>query len=958
MNAPFPLLRVLLACSTLLCIEATAVDYEVRDLSCEYLTAPIAIESPAPRLSWRIESPLRGQRQTAYRVLVASDLEHLDNDSGDLWDSGLVASALTVNIAYAGMPLGSRQECLWKVQSRDRDGHPSAWSAPARWRMGLLTPGDWQAQWISVRDPSPVHRERDRLFLPPARQYRREFTTNVPVRRAILYVSALGTCDLQVNGAVVAETFLEPGWSDYRKRAYYRVHDVTALVKTGANCLGAVVADGWYAGYVGYALLVGDGPYKAGRCLYGKTPALLAQLELEFTDSSHAIIASDANWSVTSAGPMREADILMGETYDARLEQPGWGLPGTALGGWEPAIRAEDNGSWPVPFFDNSGERQVDLAFQRPPRMQAYPAPPIRVIREVHPKRIVEQRPGIFIADLGENIAGTVRLHLAGAAGTAVRIRYGEMLHPDGRLMTENLRRARATDTYILRGDPAGETWTPRFTYHGFQYIELAGLPSPPQIDAITALVLHNDTRPVGEFACSDTLLNQLFANIARTQFANFIEVPTDCPQRDERLGWMGDAQIYIRSATYVADVAAFFTKWLDDVDEAQLPSGAFPDYCPYPMGHGLPGKSFGTAWTDAGIICPWTIWQAYGDTRVIERHWAAMTRFMAWRRKSSPDLHGISIGNTWGDWLNFGEDTPIPFIDAAYYARDAELMAAMAEAIGHAEEATAYRELHAGIISVFRSDFLKEDGALAVDTQTAYVLALSFGLLPAAATGRACDHLAARIAANGYRMSTGFLGTKPLLPVLSAGGKHSLAVKLFQSRSFPSWGYEVANGATSVWERWDSYTKEDAFGRHNAAMNSFSHYSFGAVCEWMFRDLAGIDADQPGFRHLRVRPGTVPPGSDGGHEPIAWVTAAYAGINGRVASSWRRDGGRFELTLTVPTNSSATVFLPCADLASVSESGHPLAEVQGATLAGFAAGWLELALDSGTYHLASRLGP
>ncbi len=958
MNASPQLLLALLACSALLGAETPAVDYGIRDLRCEYLAdaIAIAIETPAPRLSWRIASDVRGQRQTAYRVLVASDREHLDQGHGDLWDSGVVASAETVNIAYAGMPLGSRQDCLWKVQSCDRDGHPSAWSAPARWRMGLLTAADWQAQWISVKDPSPVHRDRDHLFLPPARQYRKEFATAVAIRRATLYVSALGTCAMRLNGALVADTFLEPGWSDYHKRAYYRSHDVTALVRTGANCLAAEVADGWYAGYVGYALLVGDGPYQAGRCLYGKTPALLAQLELDFADGSQAVVASDASWSVTSAGPRREADILMGETYDARREQPGWDLPGTAPKGWEPAIAAEGNGSWPVPFFDNSGQRQADLGFQRPPRMQAHPGPPIRVIREVHPTRIIEQQPGIYIADLGENIAGTVRLRLTGPAGTTVRLRYGEMLHPDGRLMTENLRRARATDTYILRGDPSGETWTPRFTYHGFQYIELAGLPAAPQGEAVTALVLHSDTPPVGEFACSDALLNRLFANIARTQFANFVEIPTDCPQRDERLGWMGDAQIYIRSATYVADVAAFFTKWLDDVDEAQLPSGAFPDYCPYPMGHGLPGKSFGTAWSDAGIICPWTVWQVYGDTRVIERHWAAMSRFMAWRRSSSPDLHGVSIGNTWGDWLNLGEDTPIPFIDAAYYARDAELMAAMAEAIGHAEEATAYRELRAGIIGAFRSDFMKDDGSLAVDTQTAYVLALAFGLLPADAAGRACDHLAARIAANGHRMATGFLGTKPLLPVLSAGGQHSLAVRLFQSRAFPSWGYEVANGATSVWERWDSYTKDDAFGRHNAAMNSFSHYSFGAVCEWMFRDLAGIDADQPGFRHLRVRPGVVAPGSGPELEPLSWVTAAYAGIHGRIACAWRRDGERFALTLAVPANSTATVFMPCAERLGVLESGRPLSEAAGASAVGFAAGWLELAVDSGTYRFASRL--
>ncbi len=947
------------------------------DLRCEYLANPLGIDSPQPRLSWRLESDARGAKQSAYRILVASTAELLGKQQGDLWDSGKLASDATVNVPYAGKTLVSGQQAFWKVEAWGADTTASVESETAAWSMGLLASGDWKAQWISYRDTNALHTNRSKLFLPPAHHFRKSFGAAKPIRRAMLYGSALGIVEFHLNGQRVGDAFFEPGWADYHKRDYYRTHDVTKLMESGNNTVGAILAEGWYSGYVGYGLLVGYGPNKAGRYFYGKTPALLAQLEIDYADGSRETIITDPSWQVTSDGPIREADMIMGEAFDARRDVPSWcraqsstgvapaSVEGSSAGTpvppwtWTPAIRAEDNGSTKAIFSDNTGSREVELGFQKPPKMQSYSAQPIRVTQELPARKITEPKPGVFIFDLGQNFAGIIRLKVKGSAGTQLKLRYGEMLHPDGRLMTENLRRARATDFYTLRGDAKGETWTPRFTYHGFQFVEITGLPEKPSLDAVTGLVLHNDTPLVGEFGCSDEVLTKFWKNTQWTQRANFIEMPTDCPQRDERLGWMGDAQIYVRAASYNADVAAFFTKWLDDLEEAQRDFGAYPDYCPYPMGHGAPGQTWGTAWTDAGIICPYTIWQVYGDTRVIERHWASMTRFMEWRKKRAPDFRGKKDGNTWGDWLNVNEATPIEFIDAAYFMHDANLMSQMARAIGRHAESEEYMHLRGNIQRQFGKDYEVNDGSLRlkVDTQTAYVISLAFWLTPGLGvdmyTHRA-QRLADKIAKNDFRMATGFLGTKPLLPALTANGQHDLACRLFQSRKFPSWGYEVEQGANSVWERWDSFTKENGFngagGNQNASMNSFSHYSFGAVTEWMFRDLAGIDTDGPGFKRIIIKPGPPTPGSNPDRDAIHWARAEYGSIHGKITSDWRRGSDRMNLRVTIPANASATVYLPARSSDEITEGGRPLPEVRGVKFLRMEGDRAVLAVDSGSY--------
>ena len=913
------------------------------------------MDETGPRLSWQLEtsSPARGQRQSAYQVLVSGSREALQADRGDLWDSGRVAQDRTTNVPYHGQALGSRMACFWKVRVWDGSGLPSNWSEAGTWSMGLIHPTDWQARWISHRDQAPLHKSRTELYLPPTRLYRREFRAEKPVRRAVLYASALGDVDLRLNGRRVSEERFAPGWSDYRKRVYYRGYDVTSLLTHGANALGAELAEGWYSGYVGYGLLVGYGPNRVGRYFYGKTPALLAQLEVEYADGTREVVGTGPEWKVTDKGPTREADILMGEAYDARKELPGWDRPGYDASGWEPAILAAANGSTKATFSDAAGNREVELGFVKPEKMEAYPGVPVRAAGELTAQRITEPKPGTYIFDLGQNFSGVVRLKVKGPAGTQVRLRFGEMLHPDGRLMTENLRRARATDTYILRGDPQGETWSPRFTYHGFQFVEVTGYPGKPGLDAVTGVVLHSDTPRTSSFACSDPVMSRFYQNAVWTQLANFFEVPTDCPQRDERLGWMGDAQAYVRAATYHADVSAFYTKWLRDVEEAQLPDGAYPDYAPYPMFHG--GRTgYGTAWMDAGIICPYTIYRVYGDTRVIERHWASMRRFMAFRSERSRGFHGVKDGNGWGDWLSLGETTPIEYVDAVYYAYTARLMAEMASAVHDEEDAAGYGRLFGEIKNTFNSDYVHPDGTLKVETQSAYVLALWADLLPEALRKPAADHLAGMIRKNGDRMATGFLGTKPLLPVLTATGHHDLATRLFQSRQFPSWGYEVVNGANTVWERWNSYTKEG--GIHEPSMNSFSHYAFGAVTEWMFQSLAGIDTDGPGYARIILRPGPAA-GQSPDVPALDWVKAEYQSPHGPIRSEWRRAGHTFELTVSAPPNTTGTVYLPAAGREKITESGKPLGNAEGVRFLRMEGDRAVLQIGSGSYHFKAEVG-
>ena len=917
-----PIKPLLLALMTVLCARhSQAGNLAPSKLRCEHLETALAVESPHPILAWGLVANTSGQFQTAYQIRVASSRDKAAHDRFDLWDTGKVSDSRLTQVAYAGKPVKPSQSVFWQVRVWDSANVPSEWSPLAHWKSAPNLSADGDAQWISASVPRPLHQDRQTLHLPPALQFRKTFEIANTIRRATLYLSALGDAAPSLNGKPASEQYFLPGWSDYRHRAYYRALDVTPHLQPGPNTLGITLADGWYSGYVGYGLLLGYGPYKGGRYLYGKDPAVLAQLVVEFENGNRKTVTTDSTWRWNDEGPVREADLLMGEHFDARNARA-WDTPSFDDSTWKKAVPAGTVPSVTAPFHDTTGQRTVDLGFKKPDTLQSYPSPPVRVVETLQPKHITEPSKGVYLFDFGTNFAGNVQLKVQGDRGQKIVLRYGEMLHPDGSLMTENLRKARAADTYVCSGAPEGETWTPRFTYHGFQFVEVSGLRSKPSLDLLSGLVLQSDTPITAAFECSDPVINQLFRNIQRTQRSNFIDIPTNCPQRDERLGWLGDAQIYIRSATYHAEVFAFFTKWLSDLREAQRSTGAYPDYAPYPMAHGESGKPFSSGWMDAGVICPHTLWKVYGSTDVIDRQWPSMKRFMEFRESLSPHFKGVSVGNPWGDWLNQQDATPIEWIDAAYFAHSAQLMAEMAEATGRTDDAAHYR----GVFEKVRTEFIRavigRDGTVSGASQTACVLALDFGLHPKGGASVIADQLVKLIEKNDFRMSTGFLGTRSLLPVLSKNGRHDIALRLFQSRQFPSWCYPVVNGATSVWERWDSFTKQAGFGRHNASMNSLSHYAFGAVSEWMFRDLAGIDLAEPGFKKIRLAPAPPPkhPTSEvtatksPSAPPLNFVKASYDSPVGTIVSEWKREMDTLTFRFVVPPNVDADLLLPASD--------------------------------------------
>ena len=1010
-------------------------------LRTEFQSNPLGIDHPNPRLSWTVRSDRRGDRQTAYRILVASGPEWLARNQGDLWDTGKTPGSETSLIRYEGEPLSSHMECCWKVMVWDKENRPGPWSGAAEWSMGMLSDDDWHAEWIGYDGPRKDEKkipavtaqwiwcaddpatdvpagkryfattfeipagkrlqradlmvsadDRYRLFingteasrsvpaldswktpqlvevssllplgrnvlyveaenegkgpagfilwlsilftdgtrqtlgtdsswissekyfagwktegpgrdegsgsgfrghfgvapwrlldesmllLPPPRYLQADLKIDKPIRRALLYASALGICDLTVNGSRVSDDYFTPGWTDYRRRVYYRTYDVTDMLQSGQNSWGAILADGWYSGYLGWAVQ---------RDRYGWRTRLKAQLYIEYFDESSEVIGTGSDWRAF-AGPLKEADFLMGETYDARVEP----MESIASG------RAE-------------GER-VDLGADIDPLLQAHPGPPVRKFAELSPQSIAEPEKRVYVFDMGRNFAGVVRLRTRGEPGQRITLRYAERLNPDGTVYVQNLRGARAIDTYICRGE-GEEVWEPRFTFHGFQYVEVTGLTSRPKMETITGIAISSDTHVVGSFHCSEPMLNQLYANILWTQRANFIEVPTDCPQRDERLGWTGDAQVFIPAACLTADVQAFFHKWLVDLTDSQRKDGQFPMVAPLIVA----GDDGGPAWADAGVICPWTIYQVYGDTSILGGHYEAMKRFVEFcRERSTEELLPPQEYHCFGDWLHIQAETPTDVLYMAYFARSTQLLARTAEVLGKTDDAARYGELYREVRASFNEAYVSESGSVMGETQTAYALAISFGLLDDEDMYLASEKLLADIEKRGWSLSTGFVGTLELMHALSRIGRHDVSYRLLMNEKFPSWGFTIRNGATSIWERWDGWTPEKGF--QSTEMNSFSHYAFGAVYQWMVENIGGIRSGGAGYVRILIAPEPGP--------TLSSARVSYRSVNGLIQSAWKKQNGRFFLSLDIPTNTEAIVHLPAVE-GSVRESGKPVAE-------------------------------
>lgn len=752
---------------------------------------------------------------------------------------------------------------------------------------------------------------RSDVTAPPA-YLRGTFEIAKPVKRATVYLAALGWADLSLNGRPVNADYFSSGWTDYRKRVYYRAYEVGELVRQGENAWGALLADGWYSGRIGW---------DSDRDHYGRAPRVRAMLRVEYDDGSSATFATDESWTAME-GPTRVADILVGEEYDATAEAPGWNEPG----------------------FAAERSAPVDVGAEVSPAIERHPGPPVVVVGEFAAQSVTEPAPGVYVFDLGQNFAGVARLKVRGRRGQQVQLRFAERLNDDGTLYTTNLRYARCVDRYTCRGE-GEETWQPRQTFHGFQYVELTGVDEPPAADAVTGIALSSDTPWASEFECSDPKLNRLYENVKWTQRANFIDVPTDCPQRDERLGWTGDAQVYARTACLNADVQAFFRKWLVDLADSQRADGQLPMVAPLIVA----GDDGGPAWADAGVICPWEMYLAYEDRTLLERQYPSMARFVEFcRNRSKEGVLPPDNFHCFGDWLSINADTPKEVIYAAYYARSVDLLRRAARVLGKHDDAKRYGELFERIKGAFNKEYVAEDGLIRGDTQCCYVLAIVGKLVDGPMREQAARRLVANIEARGNRLSTGFVGTKDLMLALSEIGRTDVALRLLHQEEFPGWKFSINHGATSIWERWDGWTPESGF--QSAGMNSFAHYSFGAVYGWMAENLGGFQTVLPGQRRMRIAPVFDP--------ALDHCRVRYDGIRGAVETEWRRSGGGIELRCVVPANTTA--YLTLADLSperDVVVDGKPLAESGLEQIPVPTLGTLSVELPAGEHRFQIRNG-
>jgi len=961
------------------------------NLRCEYQSSPLGIDVLQPRLSWYVNDNRRGAIQSAYQIIVARSGEILEEDVGDVWDSGKVISDQSVHVPYQGPALESRQRYYWKVRTWDNNGEPSPYSETAWWEMGILSQEEWQAKWvgkaikkkeikptwpwgfwiwhlhekgidipvffrktfkvqegkaitnavirttadnyftayingrevgngsawtevyefnvkpyitsveniIAVRaannlgdicgmicslkiefedgtfvvinsdkswktsavsqedweqidfndaDWSEVHVIEKYggsqwgkidpwdIYIPPRSVYvRKEFEIQKKIERARAYVTGLGNYILHINGQRVGKDVFTPGWTDYPQRIQYQTYDVTSLMKQGTNALGALLGNMWWSSGLGWR----------GSVVYSEGPLrFMMQLVIDYTDDSMDVFITDNTWK-THDSPLVENSLYHGETYDARLEMPGWD-------------EAE---------FDDVGWETVLLVERSKARLVAQQGPTIQIIKEIKPVKITEVDSGIFVFNMGQNMVGWGRLNVSGTAGTTVRLRFAEVLQDNGHIYTKNLRGAKATDTYILKGQ-GKESWEPNFTYHGFRYVEVSGYPGTPGLEAITGKVVHSAVPEIGHFACSNDLLNKIQKNITWGQRGNMHSVPTDCPQRDERLGWMGDAQIFAPTASYNMNMARFFSKWMRDIIDCQDADGAVHDVNPAIVVQG-PAKP---GWGDAVIVIPWVVYNFYGDKRIIEENYDGMAAWVAYMQEHSKGLLYERSG--YGDWIAVVESPKEP-IGAAYFYYCAKLMAKMAFVVDKSEDSQKYNQLAQKIAAAFNEKFLdKTTNQYQGATQTANLLPLMFGITPDEFKRPVAENIIKDVVGRNNHPSTGFLGTAYLLPALSTYDKHDLAYQVATQKSYPSWGYMVENEATTIWELWNSDSK-------GPEMNSRNHFALGSIGEWFYGWLTGIQSDpqHPGFKRIIIAP---KPSGD-----LSWVSGGIETMYGPVESRW-----------------------------------------------------------------------
>ncbi len=835
------------------------------DLQCEHSTQPIGLPLRSPRFSWKLRSDLPDTLQSSCRLRIfelASDAEL------PVWDGGTVETGNSVLISTGLVSL--KPETCYRWDLTVADNHDATASASSLFETGL---GNWEAplgQWISG-DPADVSTEG--LASP---LIRKSFLLAGEIASARLYATAQGVYELTLNGCRIGDEWMSPGWTSYAKRLQVQVYDVSAQLSEGENVLGASLGNGWFCGNLAWA---------GNRDLYGKDRALLAELHVRYKDGSSLVVASDGTWKSTG-GPVLMSELYHGETCDARLEPAGWNRPGYSDEGWAAVRCIHPSATVLVP-------QETE---------------PVRIHESLSPIEVITTPEGDTVLDFGQNITGFVRFTVDGPAGAELTLHHAEVLDAAGNFYLANMRSAKNELRYILRGS-GPETWNPQFTFQGFRYVRLRAVGFSWKPEQFTACVLHTAMRPTGRFSCSSPLIDQLFHNIIWGQKGNFLDVPTDCPQRDERLGWTGDAQAFIRTACTNFDSARFFTKWLRDLAADQLPSGGVPFVIPAVLPATEESGHSSAAWGDAATICPWTVYRTFGDRQVLADQYSSMKAWVDWI--TARGGNGLwNVGFHFGDWLGLDAKpdsyvgaTPTDLIATAFYAHSTHLVARSAVLLGHEEDSVLYGNLHQHIVRRFRDEFVTPNGRLAAPTQTGYVLALHFDLLEEKDRSRAITELAKLVNEEDPSLTTGFVGTPYLCHVLTRFGRHDLAGKLLLREKYPSWLYPVTKGATTIWEHWDGIREDGSFW--SADMNSFNHYAYGAIGDWLFQVVAGIDLDPeiPAYRHIRIRP-----------QPIEGLTCADAEIEtpyGPVRTAWTISEGLFTLTVDVPANATAEVLLP-----------------------------------------------
>ena len=825
----------------------------------------------------------------------------LKSNAGDLWDSGKVHSEETLHVFYAGKALSSCQRCYWKVRAWDKDGKASPFSEPAYWEMGLLSPQDWQGQWIA--------RTAEANSL-PAPMLRRAFTLEGKIKQARAYICGLGYYELHLNGKKIGDHLLDPGYTRYDKRALYVTYDVTDALRRGQNAVGVILGNGWYNVQTKAVWDFHKAPWRSA-------PKLLMELRVEYADGRVETIGTDSRWT-TSIGPITFDSIYGGETYDARAEKPGWDTAG----------------------YDESDWAMAQVVASPGGKLAAQMMPPIKADQYLKPARLSEPKPGVFLFDIGQNMAGFAELSLRAPAGTSVVMKYGERVGKDGMLdradIQQHIVRVDAsqqyqTDTYIAKGSGL-ETWHSRFDYHGFQYVEVTGFPGKPTLDTLRGVFIHSAIPVAGEFECSNPLLNKIWRAGRWAYLSNLQGIPTDCPHR-EKNGWTGDAHLAAEQGLLNYAPAAVYTKWINDLGDEQRPSGELPGIVPT-SGWGYTWGN-GPAWDSAFLLIPFYLYEYCGDTKVLCDHYDGLKRYVEYLSSKAKD--GIvDIGLN--DWAPFKTATPADITSTAYYYRDTQIVAFTASLMRNETDARKYTELAAKIKESFNRKFYHSDtGLYGNGSQTSLSCALYQGLVEPANKARVLANLVVAVEKSNGHIDTGILGAKYLLNALLENGRADVAYRIASQKDLPSWGWWIEQGATTLWENWNG-------------SESRNHIMFGDISAWFYKALAGINLDPsaPAFKHFTIKPNVV-----GG---LTSARATYDSIRGRIVSDWQVDKDGFHLTATIPANATATLSLPVSDAARITEGRQPASKAVGVKLLGAEGGRVLLEVGSGTYQFAAPL--